>query len=36
VTLGMDERTRALRIEVDEGTGAMTLTPTQLFALLGP
>jgi hypothetical protein len=36
VTFGTDERTRALRIELDEGTGAATLTPTQLFALLGP
>jgi hypothetical protein len=36
LTLGMDERTRTLRIELDEGAGATTLTPTQLFALLGP
>ena len=36
VTFGMDERTRTLRIELDEGARATTLTPTQLFALLGP
>ena len=36
VTLGMDEGTRALRIELDEGAGIRALTPTQLFALLGP
>jgi hypothetical protein len=35
VTLGMDERARTVRIELDEGAGAKTLTPTQLFALLG-
>jgi hypothetical protein len=36
VTFGMDERTRTLRIELDEGARVTTLTPTQLFALLGP
>lgn len=36
LTLGMDEQTRTVRIELDEGTGAKALTPTQLFALLGP
>ena len=36
LTLGMDETTRALRIELDEGAGVLALTPTQLFTLLGP
>lgn len=36
LTLGMDEQTRTLRVEVDEGAGARVLTPTQLFDLLGP
>ncbi|HWN20363.1 MAG TPA: hypothetical protein VNP93_00185 [Gaiellaceae bacterium] len=34
LTLGMDEQTRAVRIELDEGDGATALTPTQLFTLL--
>lgn len=36
LTVGMDEETRAVRIELDDAAGARTLTPTQLFALLGP
>ena len=36
LTVGMDEETRALKIELDDGAGARTLTPTQLFGLLGP
>lgn len=35
LTVAMDERTRALRIELDEGAGVTVLTPTQLFTLLG-
>ena len=35
LTLGMDEQTRTIKIELDEGAGATTLTPTQLFTLLG-
>jgi hypothetical protein len=35
LTLGMDEQARAVRIELDEGAGAVALTPTQLFTLLG-
>jgi len=35
LTLGVDEHTRTVRIELDEGAGATALTPTQLFALLG-
>jgi hypothetical protein len=36
LTLDVDERTRAVRIELDEGAGPKALTPTQLFTLLGP
>ena len=36
LTLGVDEQTRTVKIELDEGAGATTLTPTQLFTLLGP
>ena len=35
LTLGMEEQTRTLRVEVDEGAGMRVLTPTQLFGLLG-
>ena len=35
LTLGMDEQTRTIKIELDESAGATTLTPTQLFTLLG-
>lgn len=34
LTLGTDEQTRTLRIELAEGSGVRALTPTQLFALL--
>ena len=34
LTIGMDEQTRSLRIELDEGGGSRELTPTQLFDLL--
>jgi len=36
LTLDLDERTRALRIELDDGAGTTRLSPTQLFALLRP
>ena len=36
LTLGMDEQTRNIRVELDEGAGPRVLTPTQLFDLLGP
>ena len=36
VTLGIDERTGALLIELDEGAGSSALTPTQLFTLPSP
>lgn len=34
LTLGMDEQTRSLRIDLDDGVTVSALTPTQLFALL--
>ena len=34
LTIGTDEQTRSLRIELDEGAGSCELTPTQLFELL--
>ncbi|HEX4931433.1 MAG TPA: hypothetical protein VFV62_12040 [Gaiellaceae bacterium] len=34
LTLGMDEQTHGLRIELDEGDGSRRLSPTQLFNLL--
>jgi hypothetical protein len=34
LTMGMNEQTRSLRIELDEGAGSRELTPTQLFDLL--
>jgi hypothetical protein len=34
LTLGMDEQTRGLRIELDDGERTRRLTPTQLFELL--
>ena len=35
LTLGMDEQTRGLRIDLDDGDESRRLTPTQLFDLLG-
>lgn len=35
LSLGMDEQTRSLRIELDEAGDVRRLTPTQLFRLLG-
>ncbi|MBA2461121.1 MAG: hypothetical protein H0V45_05055 [Actinobacteria bacterium] len=34
VTVDMDEQTRSLRIELDEGAGPRRLTPLQLLELL--
>lgn len=34
LTLGMDEHTRGLRIEVEDGAAARLLSPTELFELL--
>ena len=34
LTLGMDEQTRGLRIDLVEGDESRQLTPTQLFDLL--
>ena len=34
LTLGMDEHTRGLRIEVQDGDSTHRLSPTQLFELL--
>jgi len=34
LTLGMDEHTRGLRIELEDGDGSRLLSPTQLFDLL--
>ena len=34
LTLGMDEQTRSLRIEVEDGGQPRRLSPTQLFDLL--
>jgi hypothetical protein len=34
LTIGMDEQTRSLRIELDDGAASRELTPTQLFELL--
>ena len=34
LTLGMDEHTRGLRIEVQDGDATRRLSPTQLFDLL--
>ena len=34
LTLGMDEHTRGLRIELEDGDESSRLTPTQLFDLL--
>jgi hypothetical protein len=34
LTLGMDEQTRGLRIELDDGAGPGRLSPRQLFDLL--
>ena len=34
LTLGMDEQTRGLRIDLDDGDESRRLTPTQLFDLL--
>jgi hypothetical protein len=34
LTLGMDEHTRGLRIEVEDGDATRLLSPTQLFDLL--
>lgn len=36
LTLGLDEQRRTVRIELGDGAGTTVLTPTQLFALLGP
>ena len=36
LSLGMDEQTRGLRIELDDDGDVRRLTPTQLFALLTP
>jgi hypothetical protein len=35
LTLGMDEQTRGLRIELTDGGPPQRLSPTQLFDLLG-
>ncbi len=35
LTLGMDEHTRGLRIDLVEGDESRRLSPTQLFHLLG-
>jgi len=35
LTLGMDEQTRSLRIELSDAGDVRRLTPTQLFGLLG-
>jgi len=35
LTLGMDEHTRGLRIELADGDATSRLSPTQLFDLLG-
>lgn len=35
LSLGMDEQTRSLRIELDDAGDVRRLTPTQLFRLLG-
>ena len=34
LTIGMDEQTRSLRIELDEGSGPRRLTATQLLDVL--
>ena len=34
LTLGMDEHTRGLRIELEDGDATHLLSPTQLFELL--
>ena len=34
LTLGMDQQTRGLRIELDDGERTRRLSPTQLFDLL--
>ena len=34
LTLGMDEHTRGLRIEIEDGDATHQLSPTQLFDLL--
>ena len=34
LTLGMDEHTRGLRIEIEDGDATHLLSPTQLFGLL--
>ena len=34
LTLGMDEHTRGLRIEIEDGDATRRLSPTQLFDLL--
>ncbi len=34
LTLRMDEQTGSLCIELDEGAGARSISPTQLFGLL--
>ena len=34
LTLGMDEHTRGLRIELEDGEETLRLSPTQLFDLL--
>jgi len=34
LTLGMDEHTRGLRIELEDGDATHRLSPTQLFELL--
>ena len=34
LTLGMDEHTRGLRIELEDGDATRRLSPTQLFDLL--
>jgi hypothetical protein len=34
LTLGMDEHTRGLRIEIEDGDAPRLLSPTQLFDLL--
>ena len=34
LTLGMDEHTRGLRIEIEDGDATRLLSPTQLFDLL--
>ena len=36
LTLGMDEHTRGLRIEIQDGDATRPLSPTQLFDLLTP